>query len=145
MGIHELQKPCWKACPKIRKRRGSRKAGCGIYDARPEECQDYICHWREGLLQRRHRPDRSGIIIDSAEEVLAEMYKMTGLDNILMARETYPNAAMSDTGQEVLTALSFRVCLLVSFHPDTTRFARPAWAPTPEARESIMLAVEALT
>jgi hypothetical protein len=37
-------------------------AGCGIYNDRPEACQNYRCAWHLGLLPEKFRPDQSGIV-----------------------------------------------------------------------------------
>lgn len=42
------------------------KRGCGIYDARPDECRAFRCHWLEGYGGALDRPDKSGAIIYTA-------------------------------------------------------------------------------
>ena len=42
-------------------------SGCGIYDARPPVCRDYLCLWRQTAeMDDSWRPDRSGVILFSA-------------------------------------------------------------------------------
>jgi hypothetical protein len=39
-------------------------SGCAIYDARPQVCRDYLCHWRRNAeMDDSWRPDRSGVIV----------------------------------------------------------------------------------
>ena len=38
--------------------------GCGIYDARPEDCRAFYCLWRMGFGGDIDRPDRHGVVMD---------------------------------------------------------------------------------
>ena len=48
--------------------RNGRKKGCGVYETRPDGCRAYECHWlKNNFLERKHRPDKIGIIFDDGE------------------------------------------------------------------------------
>jgi hypothetical protein len=52
--IKELEKPHNVTCPNCT------RAGCGIYDARPEVCRGFVCNWLAGHGDEAMRPDRVG-------------------------------------------------------------------------------------
>lgn len=39
--------------------------GCMIYPVRPDVCQSFACAWLEGWGEDRHRPDKSGVVIQA--------------------------------------------------------------------------------
>lgn len=47
------------ACPLL-----AAAGGCSIYAKRPHACRQYLCGWRAGLGEARHRPDRCGWIVE---------------------------------------------------------------------------------
>lgn len=57
LGVVALQKRSGVACEHLCER------GCGIYDARPQECRDYYCLWAMGVLPEGERPDLVGVIV----------------------------------------------------------------------------------
>ena len=46
-------------------------SGCRIYHQRPRECRQYKCQWLTGLGEESDRPDRSGFILDYANNWLS--------------------------------------------------------------------------
>lgn len=73
LGVAELDKPEWQRCKHVC------KAGCGIYEARPESCVKYSCLWllsqsETDPLPPRLRPDRCGVIFDHMESMPENTY-----------------------------------------------------------------------
>lgn len=61
MGITAIDKPHHTRCPH------QCPTGCAIYSSKPDECTDYSCMWRDGLIgDDSHRPDRSGLLLTTA-------------------------------------------------------------------------------
>ena len=60
LGVRELEKPKWEACAHLCKH------GCGIYEARPGSCANYVCGWLGGAYGANNstRPDHLGVIVD---------------------------------------------------------------------------------
>lgn len=58
LGVKPIEKPAFQACSH------QGKGGCGIYATRPTPCRVYRCAWLDGMGQRKHRPDRLGVIVD---------------------------------------------------------------------------------
>ena len=64
LAVKEIDKPAGVKCKHLTDK------GCGIYETRPEECRRYYCLWAdpkaEGLTPEWGRPDRTGLILNSA-------------------------------------------------------------------------------
>jgi len=56
----EPQKPNWTPCPH------ECGNGCSIYQSKPEECNEYQCHYLEGVFgsDPAFRPDKLGLLVD---------------------------------------------------------------------------------
>jgi hypothetical protein len=54
--------------------------GCGIYNARPEECADFTCMWLEGEGRDEDRPDMSKCVVGvNAVPHLGDVLSITDL------------------------------------------------------------------
>ncbi len=62
--VSELRKPAGRRCTH------QSSKGCGIYAARPDECQAWRCQWLEGSTGAIRRPDRSHYAIDPVPDVI---------------------------------------------------------------------------
>lgn len=68
LGIVELKKPVGKWCSH------TCKAGCGIYETRPQSCQDYECVWLSVAVHTEHplpmefRPDKLHIVFTQSSD-----------------------------------------------------------------------------
>lgn len=93
--VRELGKPSQVAC------RHLCQAGCRIYNARPAECREYACFWRQGLIDgdERRRPDKLGVLIDC--EPFARLPGMLRL----VVWEVVPGAAKTDKVRYVVDKL----------------------------------------
>ena len=63
LDIPVLQKPAYQWCPHCQVGKG-----CGIYEARPQPCREFVCVWlgsqtRAKPLPAELRPDRSGMLL----------------------------------------------------------------------------------
>lgn len=83
--------PLGGVCAHLRRTTKGRKPGCSIYEGRPKLCRDYACYWRLGVLTTKERPDKLGIIFDSAAPGLDQVIATVGVP-VVLARETYPGA-----------------------------------------------------
>jgi len=64
MGITALDKPRGVWC-----RHCTPGKGCGIYDARPDECRDFMCQWLlDSRLGPEWKPERSKLVICTAPD-----------------------------------------------------------------------------
>jgi len=54
--IPSLDKSAGTSCKHLK------RAGCGFYEQRPEECRGFQCAWSEKLLPSSARPDKSGLM-----------------------------------------------------------------------------------
>jgi len=89
-------------------RRGRAKArcpGCAIYDAKPGNCQDYACFWRLGMLGRHERPDKLGIIFDTAAPTVQKVIAAAGVP-VVLARETYPGSSNNSRTKIAILAMA---------------------------------------
>lgn len=71
MTVPSLSKPRDSWCTYCRI--GKTGGGCTIYDLRPDLCASFECVWlqdRAGLLPDSARPDRSGVVLQPAEDGL---------------------------------------------------------------------------
>lgn len=57
--VVELNKPETMMCEHCDVNRG-----CKIYTRRPPNCQNFRCQWLMGLGSEKHRPDRTGVVLD---------------------------------------------------------------------------------
>jgi Fe-S-cluster containining protein len=55
----ELVKPAGEWCKHCDKGRG-----CANYNNRPESCRAFVCEWRKGRGEEKHRPDRVKVVLD---------------------------------------------------------------------------------
>lgn len=85
--IPELEKPMHTGCAH------QTVQGCSIYGKHPFSCRQYSCGWRNGLGRDRHRPDRSGIVVDVSDH--------RGHMRITLV-EVKPGALQSRTGRALL-------------------------------------------
>lgn len=58
MAVTEINKPVETPCEHLK------AGGCGIYETRPQSCQDFHCLWRIGFGRVMERPDRVGYFLD---------------------------------------------------------------------------------
>src|SRR3989304_1785027 len=80
MGVTELAKPRNARCSRVIDGKG-----CGVYDGRPQSCQDFSCVWLmdDGrVLRNMERPDRVGLVLYATSPGSAFM-KETGLQMIV--------------------------------------------------------------
>jgi hypothetical protein len=63
IGVQALGKAQFSWCSHYRK-----TSGCGIYEARPDDCRAFICYWMHAPnLGDEWRPDRAGFVMHIAE------------------------------------------------------------------------------
>lgn len=91
LGIPSLQKPAWTPCSNLCDK------GCSIYDARPTECREYVCFWRQGYGEENDRPDDLGVVIGtSTAPALVQIAVGRGVprftNDIVFLRESKPGA-----------------------------------------------------
>jgi hypothetical protein len=98
-------KPLGGSCAHLRKARKGRKPGCAIYDAKPQHCCDYGCYWRMGVLTRHERPDKLGIIFDSAAPEIERVIASAGVP-VVLARETYPGSGSTFKAKAAILAMT---------------------------------------
>jgi len=67
LAIPDLEKPEFTRCVHVRKGSRARFGACSIYADRPGNCRDWDCGWIRGMGEPRHRPDKSGIVLDVEE------------------------------------------------------------------------------
>lgn len=78
LAVREIEKATHQRCAHLAP---SGQRGCAIYDARPAACQGYRCAWLDGNFGGRpHRPDRLGVIVDTAGQ------------GAVVVREAWPGA-----------------------------------------------------
>lgn len=93
-GITELEKPPYSACTHLREH------GCGIYERRPLDCQDYLCGWRLGGGGAFDRPDLVGVLLTQRNHrpgVVAGLPEFS-----LTAHEVWPQACQEPGAIELL-------------------------------------------
>ena len=97
LAVPALDKPAGQACAHMvtdpnEKRRGA----CRIYATRPAECQAYRCLWLSGFGPTRHRPDRSGLVLEG---------QVTAMGPAVVVREVRTGALAGVWGGQVLREL----------------------------------------
>jgi hypothetical protein len=103
LGIPELMKPRDTACTFLKKHKR-----CSCYATRPQSCQDYQCLWLQNWFGRaQDRPDRLGLIFDSAEPLLAYLLKETGV-SVVICREVWPGAHKQKKAWAALKAVALK-------------------------------------
>ena len=63
-GIREINKQAAEKCEHVC------KAGCSIYQDRPESCRGYECAWLQGMFGEDVRPDKCGIVVEMQDTVM---------------------------------------------------------------------------
>lgn len=58
-GVSELDKLPGYSCTHC-----AVNVGCKIYNNRPTSCKDFRCEWLKGFGKIKHRPDKTGIVLD---------------------------------------------------------------------------------
>lgn len=56
--VPSINKAADETCPHLR----PGVCGCGIHEARPQECRNFTCAWLDGGLSLDDRPDKIGVI-----------------------------------------------------------------------------------
>lgn len=75
--------------------------GCARYSKRPQECRDYRCLWKQGLLAESERPDRIGIVVDTTVKLCSRW-----LGHAYHVREIELNASDRLEAQQVTKRLA---------------------------------------
>lgn len=65
---------------------------CGIYENRPSECARYTCAWLEGYFPEAMRPDKSGLLLETATFQSTDTTGKPHQLNVLMGFEHKPGA-----------------------------------------------------
>lgn len=96
-------KPGYSPCPHVC---GS---GCSVYEDRPDVCRDYVCLWREGLLEGddRRRPDNLGLMF-AVDLFMGRPF--------VEAWELWDGAARDYPGRGVLDAIRVHKPVLVRYY-----------------------------
>jgi hypothetical protein len=99
------------------------KAGCAIYETKPECCTTYSCSWLEGELPAYMRPDKCGMILEKAwvgenigdkqlelmivvhEDVIGTYHKFAGEFKDWCARDPLGRAVLAGDGPQVMGSL----------------------------------------
>jgi hypothetical protein len=118
--IPEVDKTYGETC------RHCNPAGCGIYGSRPSDCRIYTCAWIDGLLDKKHRPDRLGVAFDSSEIALADQVAATG-KLIFLVREVKEGMADKRAALDAIHAMAKHFGVILVRDP-----VGPvkAWGPT---------------
>ena len=91
IGVQELDKPAGVRCAHLRPRHAK---PCGIYEVRPPGCHLYACAWLQGVIPRRDRPDRIGVVFDSTRE------------GLVRAVDVWPGAHLAPRVQAIIQVLA---------------------------------------
>jgi hypothetical protein len=67
--VRELGTKAWQRCPHVRTPPAAH-VGCSIYADRPGSCRLWICGWLGADWPDKLRPDRCGVIVDPAEDLI---------------------------------------------------------------------------
>jgi len=70
--------------------------GCSIYGSRPGACRGFACLWLLGFGVERHRPDRSGVLLEAQHSLLGET---------VVVRELAPRSLQRDKGAHLMREL----------------------------------------
>ncbi|MDH5589840.1 MAG: hypothetical protein OEZ37_07315, partial [Gemmatimonadota bacterium] len=98
MGVHELRKGAWQACPHLR------ASACGIYARRPGSCRSFACQWLRGVLEVDGtvdpdlRPDACGVIFDYQPE--------SPFGDVFTAWEVEPGASVRGHARDIIEGLA---------------------------------------
>ena len=82
---------------------------CKKYDTRPKSCAGYRCSWLDGHGNTEDRPDISGVLMDTTNQI----------ENALECKELWPDSAEAEAGRDAIarvTKSTNRVGLVVSFY-----------------------------
>jgi len=125
-------KPFLKVCPELAT---GKKRGCGIYDTRPQGCRDYSCHWlQNGFLERKHRPDKIGVIFDDGVSRAQWLTRIQESNNLefppVTAREIWPGAFKQNW--KLLKSISSRYVVILVVTPTDRSLSVHVLAPTEE-------------
>lgn len=106
-------KPGYCNCPhqRVTRDRRGRKPGCQVYADRPPTCQGYECYWLGGLFENRDRPDRIGMIVDSADGVLVGLSSLAGFP-VIVVRECWDGAHNGKRFKLAMAGLITRTAIL---------------------------------
>lgn len=63
LAVYEIKKPDHEWCNHC-----STKAGCAIYESRPQSCREFRCLWLRGVGPDELRPDRSKVIMNASAD-----------------------------------------------------------------------------
>ena len=89
--------------------------GCSIYTTRPESCQRFMCLWlqapREGILQDKDRPDKSGVMLLASGDHSA-FSRGTGIP-VTIAHEASPGAFNRYHGMRLINKLRNKLVLVL--------------------------------
>jgi hypothetical protein len=92
MKVEQIEKPAHTWC-----RHCEIGKGCGVYDARPEQCRDWSCFWLQSQARDDRdrmspslRPDRSHVIFDGITDKDTGDYAARGL--AVYVDPAYPSA-----------------------------------------------------
>lgn len=117
--IRALDKPPGQWCAHCRPGQG-----CGIYDARPEECRTYGCLWLAGYGPDRIRPDRSRVVLGTVTFTV----RGKPLELVTM-NELTPGSLAKPAGQEIVQRLlaghAILLQLFLQFSPPRAKFIIP--------------------
>lgn len=95
--VDPLDKPTGVWCKHAR-------PGCGIYETRPEECQNFNCLWLLGLFEDKDRPDKVGGVFWYADGRLED--ENLGVIPIVNVNESHEGAALAnERGRQMMLEL----------------------------------------
>lgn len=129
-------KPLEAVCAHLRKGRRGRRSGCAIYENRPEHCRDYACYWRLGVLTKNERPDKLGLILDTAAPNMDQVIAAAGVP-VVLARETYPGSSRRIRAKAAVLSLIQKFAVIYVGIPGGSSVR----AATPELTDKVIEAV----
>ena len=139
-GPNTVTKPRHTPCPNLLKKVPGKRGGCGIYLERPTDCVIYKCYWLEGFGEKRDRPDRLGMIVDTSDGVCGGIYALSGIRTVVV-HETHPGANRNPRFRAAIVGI-VRRGLAIIYH-GTGKKLEPTMVKT-ELRAKLDTAMRAL-
>lgn len=106
-GPNTILKESGARCPNLRHLKPGKKGACSIYASRPDDCRAYTCYWLEGFGEKRDRPDRLGMTMDTSNGIIHGVYALAGVTCVSVS-EVYPRSHKNPRFRAVLTGLVSR-------------------------------------
>lgn len=109
--VEEIGKAAGETCRYVS------RDGCAVYESRPSACRGFRCLWLLGFGVDRHRPDRSGVLLEAQQSRLGET---------VVVRELAPRATLRDKGAHLMRELRRSgLGLYVKHHDGTVSIEGP--------------------